>query len=274
MPEVPPVVLVCPAKWVSVCSVASLHARVADELRSRIARGDLAPGTALPSEAQLCVEFGASRGTVRTALASLRREGLIGGSQRRRPVVRESALSQPFDTLVSFTRWAKEIGSQPGQRTIEISRRRASAAAAQALGLEPGDFVIDVLRLRLLDGEPVMIERDSFIEPVGRLLFDFDPDASSIYGHLMDSGVQIEGARRTLSAVAADATDAELLGIEPGAPLLREIRRATTADGTPFEYGDDRYRSEIVNFTIEHSRSAATGISRDRREPDKPASDP
>lgn len=249
--------------------MASLHARVAEELRKRIARGDLAPGAPLPSEAQLCVEFGASRGTVRTALANLRREGLISGSQRRRPTVREGALSQPFDTLVSFTLWAKQIGSEPGQRTIEISRRRASTAAAQALGLELDDFVIDVLRLRLLDGEPVMIERDTFIEPVGRLLlFDFDPDVSSIYGHLMDSGIQIEGARRTLSAVAADATDAGLLGVEPGAPLLREIRRATTADGMPFEYGDDRYRSEIVNFTIEHSRSAATGISRDRREPE------
>lgn len=219
----------------------------------------------MPSEAQLCIEFGASRGTVRTALANLRREGLISGSQRRRPIVRESALSQPFDTLVSFTLWAKQIGCEPGQRTIEIARRQASPAAAHALGLEPDEPVIDVLRLRLLDGEPVMIERDSFIEPVGRLLFDFDPDASSMYAHLMENGVEIDGARRTLSAVAANATDAELLGVERGAPLLREIRRATTADGTPFEYGDDRYRSELVNFTIEHSRSAATGISRHRR---------
>jgi GntR family transcriptional regulator len=246
-----------------------LHARVADELRARIAQGDLAPGTPLPSEAQLCVEFGASRGTVRTALANLRLEGLISGTQRRRPVVREGALSQPFDTLVSFTLWAKHIGSEPGQRTIEIARRQASPAAAQALGLEPGEPVIDVLRLRLLDGEPVLLERDSFIEPVGRLLFNFDPDTASIYGHLMDSGVDIHGARRTLSAVGADTTAAALLGVEVGAPLLREIRLATTADGVPFEYGDDQYRSELVNFTIAHSRTAATGISRDRHLPHK-----
>lgn len=244
--------------------MGSLHARVAEELRDRIARGDLTPGTPLPSEAQLCVEFGASRGTVRIALANLRREGLIGGSQRRRPTVRDHAMSQPFETLISFTLWAKQIGSVPGQRTIEIARRGASTAAAAALGLEPGEPVIDVLRLRLMDGEPVMLERDTFIEPVGRLLFDFDPDASSIYAHLMENGVDIHSARRTLDAIAADETDAELLDIEPGAPLLREIRRATTADGMPFEYGDDRYRSERVNFTIEHSRNAATGISRDR----------
>lgn len=71
----------------------------------------------------------------------------------------------------------------------------------------------------------------------------------------MDSGVAISCARRTVSAVAADTTDAELLDVEPGAPLLREIHRATTDHGTPFEHGDGRYRSELVNFTIEHARS-------------------
>ena len=248
-----------------------LHARVSDELRARIAQGGLAPGALLPSEAQLCVEFGASRGTVRTALANLRREGLISGSQRRRPVVRDGALSQPFDTMLSFTLWAKQIGSEPGQQTIEIARRQATTAAAKALGLEPGEPVIDVLRLRLLDGEPVLLERDTFIESVGRLLFDFDPDSSSIYAHLIDAGVDIHGAQRTLSAVAADATAAELLGVDVGAPLLQEIRVATTAEGVPLEYGDDQYRSELVNFTIAHSRTAATGISRDRRVSDQSA---
>ena len=44
-----------------------MHARVAEELRGRIGRGELVPGAALPSEAQLCEQFGASRFTVREA---------------------------------------------------------------------------------------------------------------------------------------------------------------------------------------------------------------
>ncbi|MFC7616497.1 GntR family transcriptional regulator [Actinokineospora soli] len=39
---------------------APLHVRLADELRRRIARGVLPVGSALPSETQLCAEFGAS----------------------------------------------------------------------------------------------------------------------------------------------------------------------------------------------------------------------
>ncbi|MET8797163.1 GntR family transcriptional regulator [Nocardia sp. NPDC004568] len=46
-----------------------LYARVSTTLRDRIRRGELAAGSALPSEAELCQEFGAPGGTVRSAAA-------------------------------------------------------------------------------------------------------------------------------------------------------------------------------------------------------------
>ena len=61
-----------------------LHRTLADELRTRIRSGAIGVGEALPSEAELCREFSASRGPVRQALAALRDEGLIGGGQGRR----------------------------------------------------------------------------------------------------------------------------------------------------------------------------------------------
>jgi GntR family transcriptional regulator len=242
-----------------------MHARVADELRGRIARGELVPGAALPSEAQLCGLFGVSRGTVRAALAALRREGLIDGGQGRPPVVRDAVASQPFENLLSFTAWAEQLGRTPGQRTIEVARRAVSGPAARELGLDPGTMAVDVLRVRLLDGEPVMVERATFAEPAGRLLFDFDPDVGSIYAFLTAQGVDLASARHTFDAVPAGELDADLLGIPAGAPLLRERRRATSADGTPIEYGDDRYRPDRVTFTIDNSRPASAGYSRDLR---------
>jgi GntR family transcriptional regulator len=242
-----------------------LHSRVADELRGRIQRGDLVPGAALPSEARLCEEFGASRGTIRFALAALRREGLIDGGQGRPPVVRDVVASQPFENLLSFTAWAEQMGRTPGQRTIEVARRAAGRAAAYELGLEAGTMAVDILRLRLLDGEPVMLERATFIEPVGRLLFDFDSDRGSIYAHLTAQGVDLRSARHTFDAVPACELDAQLLGVPVGAPLLRERRRATSADGTPLEYGDDRYRPDRVTFTIDNSRLTSAGLPGDLR---------
>lgn len=242
-----------------------LHVTVAQRLRDRIAGGELAVGEQLPAESNLCETFGASRGTVRAALAALRHEGLISGGQGRRPIVRETVSPQSFETFMSFTVWASTIGRTPGQRTIEVARRGATALAANQLGIAEGDPVIDVLRLRTLDGKPAMIERSSFIEPVGRHLFDFDPDHGSIYAHLTACGVDLREGRHTIDAVAADDVDAMHLDVEPGAPLLRERRRAVDGAGLPLECADDRYRPDRVAFTIDNAQHTGAGAQPDLR---------
>lgn len=65
---------------------------IADALRQRIAQGDLQAGDALPSEADLIVDFNVSRASLREALRILETEGLIevkrgaqGGARIRLP---------------------------------------------------------------------------------------------------------------------------------------------------------------------------------------------
>nr|WP_157553852.1 GntR family transcriptional regulator [Herbidospora sakaeratensis] len=239
-----------------------LHERIAADLRHRIASGDLAIGSALPSESQLCDQWGASRAPVRQALAALRADGLIGGGQGKPPVVRSTAVSQPFETFLSFSRWARDLGRTPGQRTIEIARRAVSPEAAEALSLSEGEPVVELLRLRLLDGVPVMIERTTFVWPVGRLLFDHDCDTGSIFAYLSGQGVDLARGRHVIDAVNADPTDAELLEIPAGAALLRERRHTSSAAGEPIEYSDDRYRPDAVSFTVENSQQARPALLR------------
>lgn len=231
-------------------------------MRNRITAGQVAPGDVLPSEAELCREFESSRGPVRQALGTLRAEGVIVGGRGKPPRVRGGVHSQPFTTFLSFSEWARSIGRTPGQRTIETARRGASAAAAAQLGIVEGDPAIHVLRVRLLDGEPAMLERTTFTLDVGRLLFDFDPDSGSIFDFLRGQGVDLNVARHTIDACAASDTDAELLGCPVGSPLLRERRVTSSSDGTPFEYSDDRYLPGVTNFTIENTAERRAALVR------------
>jgi len=239
----------------SATAPVARHATIAQALREAIASGELRAGSALPSEARLSERFAVSRGTVRHALATLRTEGLIVGGRGRAPVVRRPGLSQSFDQLVSFTVWARQLGRRPSARTLELARRPADPASARQLAVAPGTPVFQYRRLRLLDGAPVMIERATMIERVGRLLLDCDLDGGSVYEQLAERGIEFSEAHQTIAAIGAAPDDAELLTVPRRAALLEVRRRALDPGGVALEWSCDRYRGDAFEITI-HNQHA------------------
>jgi len=239
----------------SSASTVPRHAAIAQALREEIRGGALTPGMPLPSEAQLSARFDVSRGTVRQALAALRSEGLIIGGRGRAPIVRPSGMSQSFDQLVSFSVWARRLGHTPSAQTLELARRPAGTEVAAALAIPPGSPVFQYKRLRLLEGEVVMIERTTLIEAVGRLLLDCDLDGGSVYEQLGERGVEFAEAQQTIAAIAAGADDADALGIARRAPILEVRRRALDPDGVALEWAVDRYRGDRFEITL-HNQHA------------------
>ncbi|GAT73689.1 GntR family transcriptional regulator [Microbacterium hydrocarbonoxydans] len=235
----------------------AVYTQIADDLRERISAGILRPGDDVPTEAELAQRWSTSRGPIRNALAALRSEGLIETSRGRPARVVARKANQAVDVSVPFTRWARELGVTPGAQTQELSLRRAGAKA-EALGVGPDDTIVGVVRLRLLDGRPTMLERLFYTEDAGRNLFDVDLDAVSITEHLASVGHPIVGLQHEIDAVAADEQDAALLRVPQGTPILRLSRTSRDAEGRIFEASEDRYLSEVVRFTV-----AASGISTD-----------
>ncbi len=233
------------------------HATIAADLRARIRSGALAPGTPISSEAELASGYAVSRGTVRQALAALRAEGLISGGQGRRTVVARPTLAQSFDKLVSFTSWAESIGLDPSARTLELVRRPADAQNATELEIDEGTEVFQYRRLRLLDGQPAMLEISSFIEPVGRLLLDCDLNHGSVYTQLAQRGVVFHEAVQRIAAILAESDEAELLEVRRNAPLLEVRRIVFDPGGRPLEASRDIYRGDEFAITV-HNRAAQT----------------
>ncbi len=242
-------------------STTQQHRDIAAHLRAAIRNGDVTPGDPLPSESELCERFGSSRGPVRQAMATLRAEGLVSSGRGRRTTVLDMVPTQSFDGVISYSEWCRQSGLEPGQVTQSVARRPADAALAAALGVATGAPVVSVFRLRLLDGEPAMVERLNYTLEVGRHVLGFDTDSGSIYQHLIEQGVDIDNATRTIDAVGADEDDAQLLGVPVGSPLLRVRRRAFTRAGTPVEASDDRYLPGTASFTVNSIRGNQSPLS-------------
>lgn len=237
------------------------HEQIAHYLRSSIRDGSFPPGDELPSEAELTRKFTSSRGPVRQAMATLRTEGLISSGRGRRSVVLDNVPTQSFDDVISFTQWCRNSDIEPGQRTQWVARRPAEKALAASLEIADGAPVVSVFRLRLMDAVPTMVERLNYPLSVGQHILTFDTDSGSIYQELIDNGVDISRASRTIDAVAAEDEDAALLAVPVGTPLLRVRRRAFTSRGEPIESSDDRYLPWKASFTLNSTRDTPSSLS-------------
>lgn len=171
--------------------------------------------------------------------------------------MRRTGFSQSFDQLVSFSMWARLLGRTPSAHTLELARRPADSETADRLGLSPGDPVFQYIRLRLLDGEPMMVERTAMIESAGRLLLDLDLDGGSVYEELGRRGIEFSEAQQTIAAIGAGAEDAELLGVARRAPILEVRRLAFDPAGRPLEWARDRYRGDAFEITIHNQQTLA-----------------
>lgn len=111
-------------------SYTPVYVQLADIIRTRIARGQYAPGQILPSEQQLVQEFPVARVTVRKALAELKSEGLVVTRARQGSYVREEAdreavvVEEAADVIARMPTPAerRELGIPAGVPVLVVER--------------------------------------------------------------------------------------------------------------------------------------------------------
>jgi len=113
----------------------TVHGQIEDWLAELISVGRLAPGDRMPTEQDLAAWLGVSRMTLRHALASLARRGLVTRTVGRRggTFVAESKLEQDLTTLASFSEQLRRHGMVAGARVLSATERPAGPVAAAAL---------------------------------------------------------------------------------------------------------------------------------------------
>ena len=138
---------------------------------------------------------------------------------------------------------------------VSLERRPATAAEASRLNLGEDGFVYFLVRVRLLSGRPVMLERAAYPDRVGILVAGLNLAVDSITQRLEELGVVFTDAEHVIDAVSASAEDARWLGVRAGVPLLRERRFTTERSGQPVEWSDDRYLAAEAAFSVRNSVS-------------------
>lgn len=226
---------------------------VAQQLRERVALGDLAAGGALESEAALGARYGVSRVTVRKALDELRSQGLVESRRGAGWFVTGAAFHQAL--AVGTFRHAESavasVGKAVTRRVVEFGFGRPSADVAEALRLTAEDEVLSSLSVRSVDGAPLDLVREWV---PGRLAGDVsrrDAEVVGTWGTLQRSGHAVDTVRQTITATVATGDDAARLSTSPGTALLLVRRLALDAGDHPVALSDHRYLAHRFSLEVE-----------------------
>jgi GntR family transcriptional regulator len=219
---------------------------IEQSLRTRIAM--LEAHAPMPSDAQLCDEFGVSRMTARGAVQRLVQEGLVYRVPGRGTFVAAARANRTASRILSFTDEMRRLGRVPHSCIVEQNVRAASADESRRLGT---DEVLVLRRVREADGEPVALETAVFpSDRVGSVL-DADLEADSLFETLATGGLVPTAGHAVISAEAATTEDARLLGVRKGAPILVERRLISDQNDEPLELTESRYVPERYDIDVD-----------------------
>jgi GntR family transcriptional regulator len=207
----------------------------------------LKPGTLIPTERALAEKYTTSRTTVRQAISELVAEGKLGRIQGHGTFVAPPKVTH-VRQLTSFSDDARNQGLRPDSTTLALGVVTSEAAVAACLGLDPGDPVTRLERIRLIDGEPLAHEVAWLPGKLPGLKSQL-AKAGSLYAVLADAyGRRVADVEDTVETALAGPEDVRLLGIEMGAPLLVVHRLARDAAGTPVEWTRSAFRGDRFRF--------------------------
>jgi GntR family transcriptional regulator len=231
-----------------------------ERIESYINDNKLAPQDRLPSERDLCEMWEMNRTTLRSAIRTLIDEGKLYNKVGSGTFVAEPKLTRNLQDMLPLAKLAASHGKKLHNKVLSARVMECNKQVSQKLHLPLGHKLFELIRLRSIDDDPILIEtayidcvRHSGIERV-----DFEKE--SLYSCLEKKfGTVVRKGQEQLGITYATEKEARLLGIQAESPLFHLIGTASEEDGTPVEYFESVQRVDKIRFASVLTRNVKKG---------------
>lgn len=236
----------------------SVVVQLRDALRELIE--EMEPGDRLPSENELVARFGVARGTIRESLKLIEQDGLVDvqhGRGRFVSAVADLGVNRPITRFEGVTEMLRALGFAPKTRLLLAERAGADEDEAQALGIEVGEEIVRLARLRMNGRQPLVLSINAFRAD---LLGDSDVGEhdfkGSLHAWLSERGAAPVSSAARFQAVPLGEPWKETVG-EPAASgaWLLTSERCFDVGGAVVLFSRDYHRGDVFSFHVVRRRA-------------------
>jgi GntR family transcriptional regulator len=222
--------------------------RIAESLRGRIRGGEWTAGAPLPNQRRLARDFGVTLMTLRQALELLERDNLITRRHGLGTFVAAPSIDYEITKLLRLAGDLSAQGESVSTRVLAARPAVADRRVSVALGVTTRARVVMVERLRLVDEQPMSLQRSFLPARIGEEVLTSDLAETPLSQVLeFKLGIVVVRAREAVSAVRLGPREAGQLGCPSGAPAFESERVSFDAAGEPVVFDrvfipGDRFR--------------------------------
>jgi len=224
---------------IKVKSDLPLYIQIKKYLKGMIDNSELNTGDKMPTEEMLCKKFNVSKITVIRALRDLANEGLIIRKQGKGSFVKEPDYREDVNRLADFRYIYSSVDKKAEHKLLKWHKVKANQEIRDNMKLQETDKVLEIVRLRIFQKEPVALEHtyipESLINSVDakkdlfktKFVYDIFKELSQIVP---------ENSKLFLKPIVADKHYSDVLKVSIGAPLLIYKRITYAKNEKPIEF--------------------------------------
>jgi GntR family transcriptional regulator, trehalose operon transcriptional repressor len=220
-----------------------------DELARKIQEGEYPARTILPSENELTETYQTSRETIRKALNLLAQKGLIQKIRGKGSIVLDlKKLQFPISGLVSFKELAGQMGSKAETAVEKFTHGLPDEEIVKQLNVNKEEPIWSVTRVRKIDGEKVILDKDHLVEKYVPGLTK-EVCAQSIFDYIEGQlGRKISFAKKEFTVEEPSKEDRIHLDMEGFHAIVVVKNYIYFDDATLFQFTESRHRPDKFRF--------------------------
>ena len=221
---------------------------------TNIESGQWPVGHLLPTEMELCEQFGVSRASVRTALLSLVNDGyLIRVKGRGTFVTTPQRVEESTVFIESFAEEMHRRGEVIETEVLEFRVMQADERVRAKLQLPPDSSVIKLTRLRYrkdhIDEGPIVLTTSYYTMKLS-FLQNYDFGSISVHQAMSEHGMAKKYTESHTNVTSLDARSSRLMCVEGGAPALTIVSYTRDMDDELVEYCESYYPASRNEFIL------------------------